>query len=146
MASVHPKPSQVSSLSPQVTLEEGCTTGRQADKVISHYPNKQGPNGHLKNSLTAHSQEATKKQERALETQGNDLVASGINPSLCVCVCVCVCVCACGRAYWLYLERGEARTCQRKRCLLNTAQAYLRALRRRVCPGATCLGENPGLP
>ena len=69
MASVHPKPNQVSSLSPQVILEEGCTIGRQADKVISHYPNKQGPNGHLKNSLTAHSQEATKKQERALETK-----------------------------------------------------------------------------
>lgn len=64
MALVHPKPNQVSSLSPLVTQEEGCTTGMQTNKVICHYPNEHGPNGHLKNGLTTHSQEATKKSKR----------------------------------------------------------------------------------
>ena len=95
MASVHPKPNQVSSLSPQVTLEEGCTTGRQTKLSAIILISRGQPV--ISRVASQPTLKKLQKSKRGPWRQGNDLVASGINPSLCVCVSVCVCVCVCVR-------------------------------------------------
>ena len=88
MASVHPKPNQVSSLSPQVTLEEGCTTGRQTKLSAIILISRGQPV--ISRVASQPTLKKLQKSKRGPWRQGNDLVASGINPSLCVCVSVCV--------------------------------------------------------
>lgn len=108
----HPNPNQVSSLSQQVTLEEGCIAGGHVpwacttDGQTNHFamnPNKRRSNGHLSPSLTTHSQEPTTK---ASGCTADNLTTLPRRPSTQPAhVCTHVCVWGGGTA-WTCWEKG----------------------------------------
>lgn len=110
------KPSQVASLSQQVTLEDGCTTGGHAplaDKPFAIDPDEHESNGHLTAHLTARCHGPAAKAGGGTGDWQDDLAAAAVAPRLRACVSTPVC-----------LRRGRGKYSSGKGVFV-TAEPYL---------------------